>query len=475
MGPGNRCNPFFTFNYDPGLGANRIGRELNGITFETPYHGANSQVVEYHRTKWCPCSESQLDFQQDTTGKIDYKTHICLTEEQYQTIIASLPSVPPPSDLFGIRLSFEINGERYNLLQIDPETNDPTTGHYYCTLGCEDLFIEFGNPINVRWFIPSYNFECFDDAFDWFAAIFQTYDFSIVTSCCDCFIAKPICSAPFISCLGSIDPQGNATGCICPPIAPKPVAICKSSLEDQNSAFYSFDPETQWLYLAVPGICWTQYGPDSLVKSFDCTDDPTKQLDYRYLANNKGNATTVDPNAITDLFCNEITNQNYCKNTGGVDCEITLQRIHPYCDYYAKKCPILVSSETGICVNSLYGSLACPPCPSNEIISNVVDTSISFRCGTGTSINSCDVNCEDWASSGQVCQNYDDCMGVSPLVSNLPTPSSTTNEIFAFLKKTSGNIIKFVNDLPLIFTNIVWPYVYNSETNSIETKGSGIA
>ena len=112
LGPGNRCNPFFTFNYDPGLGANRIGRELNGITFETPYHGANSQVVEYHRTKWCPCSESQLDFQQDTTGKIDYKTHICLTEEQYQTIIASLPSVPPPSDLFGIRLSFEINGNR---------------------------------------------------------------------------------------------------------------------------------------------------------------------------------------------------------------------------------------------------------------------------------------------------------------------------------------------------------------------------
>lgn len=474
VGPGNRCNPFFTFYYDPGLGGQRTGRTINTQTFQSGFSGANAQVVEYHRTKWCPCFETQTDFSTDTTGPINYKTHICLTEEQYQNIIQNLPDAPPPQDLSGIRVSFELNGARYILVQLDPDTTDPTTDHYYCSLGCEDIFVENNLPTNVKWYIPSKNFSCFDKTFDWFAANFQTYDFSNVTSCCDCFLAKPICTAPFTSCLGTLSPGGQVTGCICPPIPPSPVAVCKDSMPGVESAYYSFDPESNWLYLVVPGICWTLFGPTNLINKFDCKQD-SELLQYRVLTNNKGTATTTDPAAITALFCNEQTNQNYCKDTGGVDCEITLQRIHPYCDYYAKKCAITVSSETGICVNSLYGLLACPPCPSSEIVSNVVDTSVSFRCGDGTNINSCDVNCQDWPSSGQPCQEYENCIGSSPLNSNLPTPSSPTEQIFSFLKRGSGNIIKFVNELPQIFTNIFWPYVYDNETNSIETKGSGIA
>lgn len=465
IGPGNRCLPFFTLNMDPGLGSHREGRYISGITFETGFSGAPSQAAEYHRTKWCPCFETQIDFSNDTTGPLPEKTHICLTPEQYQTIITNLPDVPPPPDLVGIRVAFELNGEKYILVQEDPETTDPSTGHYSCNLGCEPIFNEDGIPTNVRWYIPSRNFDCFDDTFDWFALNFETYDFTNVTSCCDCFLCKPICTAPFTSCLGSIDEFGNPTGCLCPTIPPKPVASCRTSDDDPSVAYLSNDETSGWLYLCVPGICWTFFGTASVVTKFECNPD-SEVIEYRNMPNNVGVVDTTDEETLVAEYCSQETNEAFCADTGGVNCEITLNREHPYCDYHAIKCPITVASQTKLCTRTLYGALACNPCPSSEIVDLDVDTEVSFRCNT----RACDGDCDQWSppnvqpcSSGSVGGDE----RILDTIITLP-------QQFSFLKKLADQTAKVIGSATTVVKNVVSTFIYDETTKEVELRNTDI-
>jgi hypothetical protein len=475
LGPGNRCTPYFTFEYDPGLGGQRDGREINGNLFHTGYSGAPGQVAEYHRTKWCPCTEEQTNPLDGSTGKITGPLHKCLTEEQYQEILSQLPDIDPPPDLSGIRISFELDGEKYILVQIDPDTTDPTTGHYYCTLGCEDIFLDYNTPANVRWYIPSKNFTCFSEVFDWFANHLE-YDFSNITSCCDCFLGKPICTNPYESCLGSYDAQGNPTGCLCGATAPAPAAVCKDYLPDQDAAYYSFDEATKWVYLVVPGICWTYFGNENLVKKFECKSTSQKIV-YRgttpsepILLPNLGEVTTIDATEITEKFCNQTINRAYCSDTGGVDCQVTLFKVHPYCDYYGIKCPLVISSTAKLCVRDVYGCISCPPHPSTKMVGVAVDTTLTFKCDK----NPCEGDCTSWYSDGTPC--VDDCPNYTPstLVGNI---FSSNNKIFSTFgsKNISGyRTVVYLADKAKKLLNYFGIYGYDSETNQVNPISTGV-
>lgn len=258
FGPGSRCNPYFTFERDAGLGSNRTGRTIydcdviercpgNGITFTTGESGADGETAVYFRNKWCTCTETQ-----DTGEILPEPNYICLTEEQYDELIAQKPTEekPPPSGENNIvLLSFVLNQERYLLL-------------YECSVSCEDAYLFPGSPTDVKWYVQNVNTGWFSDNPSW------TTD--EITSCCDCYDCIPLC--PTIK--GFENPRPNN------------VRSCE--YQNGSTCYIHLDSQSQWYYKCKPTNCWADFGIESIVKpytnqamspntTFDCSDDPCEQ------------------------------------------------------------------------------------------------------------------------------------------------------------------------------------------------------
>jgi hypothetical protein len=486
-GPGNRCSPYFTLNYDPGLGAQRTGRHVAGITFETQYDGANSQSSVYFRTKWCPCFEQQVDFTNDSTGPIpETPLHICLNQTQYDSIISNLPAGSPPP-LENVRVSFEINGQKYLLVQEDPTTQDPTTGHYYCSLGCENDFIVQGDPTNVKWYIPSSNFLCLKDSVEWFKDNFGVYDFSNVTTCCDCFIGLPICAPGELSCAGIITPEGGAIGCLCPRIPPEIRYKCYDPDLDPTGPYVSLEPESNWIYLCIPAICWRYFGPDELTRYYECKiGSEIVKSEEASLPNTYGTPSSLDKEALTDEFCGGQYLENDCKEEGqqgAINCKFLVSNLYPFRDPWAINAPIIVSSESKICSRTLFGYSGAPepPCQLDDYGSITVDSSFSFRLG----YPNCEGNCDQYCSPGPCdCPDSFQCFNSTTTTNSQITAGNngyfyntplTKNYVFSKFKKGLEGFVSFVNSSMTITKNRLVSLIYNTETGLLEEPNDGFS
>ena len=479
LGPGSRCNPYFSKTWDPGLGANNIGRflETTGNTFIPEYNGTTSQAAVYFRNRWCPCNESQVDFSNDSTGNFpDGLNYICITEEQYQTILTLADELPPPPstvDDSGVQqsfLSFILNGTRYILVQWS-QTTDPRIGHYYCTIGCEPDYMVEGIPESAKWYLPTLNnFRNFSDSRRFFSDLSETYNFSNTTSCCDIFIGKRLCRPPFINCSYTTDELGNPlSGCFCSTNQTPSLykSICKSSIPDQDVAFIAGDTNSDWIYLCIPAVGWHRFSDTNLeyiVGLYNYFEASTSQTNTNINLGNSlvklADATQEqidDPNIIIDEYCTG--NQNLqpdqiipanCSQFGGQDpciCEIILVNPYGQADYYGYNSPINVLASGNVCARDKYGAgtVSCnpPDCPIEEVENITVNETISLRACT-TSCSGSGV----WACNATDCPTLN-CNASADCATccNLPNP---LNLIATIKKSFKTSLLKSLNAIGYI-------------------------
>jgi hypothetical protein len=378
IGPGNRCSPYFTFNYDPGLGANRSGRYIAGNTFFTPYRGTNSQVASYFKKRWCVGSESQSTEYPwgNVTGVLSdtEPLHICLTQAQYDVIIANMPGEAAPiantsqTPLKGVRLSFELNQQKYILAQINDLNCKDTQNHYSCTLSCESNFLEDGTPSNVKFYIPSVNFGTIKDSVNWFKANWPTYDFRNVTSCCDKIVAEPICIGGYGNyCTGTVDVNtGVASGCLCdrPPSPP----ITSGNKPSGVNGAYIHRAENGWYFLCLPAFGWANYGDSEIVQRYtndrDDVYSPVLNFTDVLSPNITANAPSINLTTLQSIYCQDSGGgPNTCTNQGTnwseEDCKPILLARYPYPDFYGINSPVYVSSGGGFCMRGCQGYATC--------------------------------------------------------------------------------------------------------------------
>lgn len=478
LGPGSRCNPFFSKTFDPGLGANNIGRFLKtlgpeGTTFISAYNGCTSQAAYYFRTRWCPCTENQVDLSSDSTGNFpDGPRFICLDQIQYDSIIAQAANLPLPPSLIddsGIqesRLSFVIGGERYILVQWTESTSDPRTDHYYCTLGCETSYINIGQPESVKWYIPTKNnFINFSDSRRFFSQFFETYNFSNLTSCCDIFIGERICTPANVNCLYSTNENGQPiSGCFCgnQGTAPKYKSICRSLIPDKEGPFIAVDSQTESIYLCIPAFGWHRFGADDIVKQYNFYSAPNSSENLNINLGNSliwiADATpeqVFDPDLIVDEYCTPqgLTSEYsflpsncgyFGSNSPPCICEIIL--VNPYfaADYYGYNAPLNFMPGGNICARDLYGlgSLSCnapEDCVAEKVETiNITDAHVYRACVPSCS-GSGIYNCTSETCPPINCNSSSDCSGCDGLFSPLA--------LFAGLKRIYKNVVNKTSNL----------------------------
>lgn len=310
LGPGSRCNPYFERNYDAGLGAQQTGRFIQdcevwescttGNTFSTTDDGADGEGAFYYRTKWCTCTETESEGQ-----LVPYPNYICLTREQYDAIIAGMPTPTPPPNAGGdVLLSFVLNGERYLLL-------------YMCTVGCESSYLLDGTPTDVKWYVQNLSHVWLAD--------FPEWTLNEVTSCCDCYECLPICTTA-----SAANNCTCNTSCVCPPSPPSPVISCAP--QDGLAQYWVFDNDlingTNWYYKCKAKNCWSDF-------YLDAGSDP---FEYRIMNPN----TTYEPD------------ENPCPS-GSVPCDpgcpYLLLECYPFKDQFGtnKSQAVQVSSGAKLC------------------------------------------------------------------------------------------------------------------------------
>lgn len=259
-GPGSRCNPYFLFDKDYGLGANRTGRSIEDcevyegcpesvITFQTGTTGMHGVAATYFRNKWCTCTETQ-----EEAKKVPVPNYICLTQEQYLKIIDQQPTTnaPPGED---VKLSFLLNDKRYLLL-------------YKCNIGCENEYLVSGEPTEVKWYIKGLNPTWFEENPEWASEVDN------LTACCDCYDCEPICKS------------AGAPGDL-----PEPPRV-RSCLEIEGATCYWHldESDSLWYYKCKKSNCWAdfrKYLPLPYIQKdmdsnteFQCGEDPCGDLTW---------------------------------------------------------------------------------------------------------------------------------------------------------------------------------------------------
>jgi hypothetical protein len=480
IGPGSRCSPFFEkLNKDSGIGANNLGRYLQAINTEyvSFFNGQPGQGAEYHRTRWCPCNESQST--NDVRGVFpNGPNYICLSEGQVSLITGeAFANLPDYNSIFSagatdVKLSFELNGERYILVTwLDDDFTDPYD-LYYCTLGCEPEYIADGIPSNVKWFVPTTNvFANYSDSRNFFKNLYEDYgiDLSTVTGCCDIFIGERICRPPNFNCTSTIDPQGNLQGCYCsdPDTAPKYKSICRSGV-DTDSPFIAIDEPSGFYYLCIPAFGWRRFGNDSVNTLYDFYDgfNSENQINLGNSLSYYADADTLDIDQLKQQLCDDSgsnSNVTIICNTGPSDgdciCRVVFNNDYSFPDPEGINGFLtFIHSNAKLCVRNLYGvggNSSCGFCPEEEAVPLELITTFSFNACTQRRI--CDV--EGCWDGDQSC--YQKC-NITPLVCNTPFPYNLTG-LFAGIKKSLSNLPNY------IFTNLyrAGPLLMDSKTKNV--------
>lgn len=305
FGPGSRCNPYFSRDYDPGLGANRDGRYIDGITFQTGTSGANAETAQYHRSKWCTCTETESEGKQ-----VPVPNYICLTEEQANIIFAEANNLPELPEELDLDLSFVLNGVKYVLL-------------YKCTIGCEPIYLEEGVPENVKYYYSKLSFS--------FIADYPQFNFENITSCCDCYLCLPVCSSSEKTECASC---GEDRPCFCPPSYAPPIHSCGA--QNGLTQYWAFDNETSYYYKCKVDNCWIKFGNRFIAENYNNERIITRYLEPLDLPEG------FDPCERTDETCEDT-------------CERTLAECYTLTDYYGVGQPITVNSTIKTCVPSYEG------------------------------------------------------------------------------------------------------------------------
>lgn len=361
FGPGSRCNPYFGYEIDYGLGAQRIGRTIQDCevwencpddvtTFRSGTTGINGVAATYFRSKWCTCTEIQSD-----GLLVPVPNYICLTQDQYQSIIDQKPTVdaPPGSE---VRLSFVLDNVRYLLL-------------YKCNLGCESKYLVSGTPSDVKWYVKNLGPPWFADFPEWSP--------DDVTSCCDCYDCQPLCKGPEAPIDSPTPPNVRSCDIISG-------TTCYLHLDDANS---------KWYYKCRKSNCWADFGAENLVKpyilrsmdpntNFDCGEDPCENLNITWIANK----------------CELITRDECCETSPccGPEqikfCDVYLQKLlttypgtypidlNQYCYYF---------KYLG-CIYILSNSITTPPCiPSQSTPENPINQGDLFAITQKNGLDCC--------------------------------------------------------------------------------------
>lgn len=361
IGPGSRCNPYFQFNTDYGLGAQRFGRSIeqcevwegcpnNVETFRSGTTGIQGAAATYFRNKWCTCTETQSE------GKIvPVPNYICLTQEQYLAIVDQQPTAtaPPGSD---VKLSFVLNDIRYVLV-------------YKCDIGCESKYLVAGTPTDVKWYVKNLSPAWFAD--------FPNWSPDDVTSCCDCYDCQPLCKGPE----APVDSPTPSNVRSCDIITG---ATCYLHLDNANS---------KWYYKCRKSNCWADFGLESITKpyilrsmdpntNFDCGDDPCEEQSITWIANR----------------CDLITQKECCETSqccGPAQikfCDVYLRKLltaypgtypidlNQYCYYF---------SYVG-CIYVLANFVTTPPCvPSDSTPENPINQGQLFAITDKSNLDCC--------------------------------------------------------------------------------------
>jgi hypothetical protein len=361
IGVGSRCNPYFLYDKDYGLGAQRLGRSIeqcevwegcpdNVITFKTGTTGMHGGAATYFRNKWCTCSETQTEGK-----KVPVPNYICLTEEQYLAIISQMPSTqqPPGSD---VRLSFVIDDVRYLLL-------------YKCNLGCESKYLIDGIPSDVKWYVKGLSPAWFAD--------FPQWSPDDVTSCCDCYDCEPICKGPE----APID-------------SPTPPDVRSCEIIAGSTCYWHLDNAvSKWYYKCRKSNCWADFGLESIVKPyvsrtmtpntvFECGEDPCEEISVTWIANR----------------CDLITRNECCE---------TSQCCGPaqikFCDNYLRKLLIPYPGTYPVdtnqfcyyfsyvgCIYVLSNFVTTPPCvPTDSTPENPINQGLLFAITNKNNLDCC--------------------------------------------------------------------------------------
>jgi hypothetical protein len=371
------------------LGANRKGRYIENSDLEniSLYRGANAQAAEYHRTRWCPCFENQTSNIDNSTGYFtNGLNYICLTEFQYNFIITQALTLPDYNNIYNagagyVKTSFLLGGQRYVLLPWEEDVyGDPTTNHYYCSLGCENAYLSTQIPTDVKWYISTQdNFTNYSDSREFFKTLYTSsgMDLSSVTSCCDIFIGERICFPENSSnCSNSVDQNGDYYGCFCENVQlpPKYKSICSTQVSTK-SPFIAVDPNSQFYYLCIPAFGWRRFGVDSvntLYNYFDGNDEDNKinlgsNLQYY------SNASSLEIEDLRQELCEQQQSgpAGACNQNPDDDCVCRVIISRPYTekDPEGINQPITFKHSGGkVCSRDLYGSggQSCEGCPEEK-------------------------------------------------------------------------------------------------------------
>lgn len=480
IGPGSRCSPFFEkLNKDSGIGANNLGRYLQAINtqYVSFFNGQPGQAAEYHRTRWCPCKESQSI--NDVRGVFpNGPNYICLSEGQVSLITGeAFANLPNYTSIFAagasdVKLSFELNGERYILITwLDDDFTDPYD-LYYCTLGCEPEYIADGIPANVKWFVPTTNvFANYSDSRDFFKNLYENYgiDLSTVTGCCDIFIGERICRPPSFNCANSIDGQGNLQGCYCsdPDTAPKYKSICRSGV-NTDSPFIAIDEPSGFYYLCIPAFGWRRFGNDSVNTLYNFYDgfNSENQINLGSTLSYFSEASTLEIDQLKQQLCddsglnsNVTTICNTASNDNDCGCRVVFNNDYSFPDPEGINGFLtFIHSNAKLCVRNLYGwggASCCGFCPEEEAVALEPITTFAFNACTQRNVCEVDGCWDDDLNCFQKCN-------ITPLVCNTIFPFNLTG-LFSGIKKSLSSLPNY------IFTNFyrAGPLLMNSKTKNV--------
>lgn len=461
IGPGSRCSPFFErTTKDSGIGANNLGRYLKslGTGYISNFNGQPGQAVEYHRTRWCPCTESQTS--NDATGVFpNGPNYICLTEDQYNLILSQTADLPDYNELFNagatnVKLSFVLNGQRYLLTTWDDDIYGDPLDNYYCTLGCEAQYMANGTFSSVKWFVPTTDvFANYADSRNFFQTLYENagIDLSTVTTCCDIFIGERICRPPNFNCANSTNNQGNQEGCFCAneETPPKYKAICRSAI-NVDTPFIAIDIYSQYYYLCIPASGWRRFGSDAINTLYNFFDgiNPDNQIDFGNTLRYFSQASSFNIFELQQELCDSsnsnITSLSCNSAAGGVDecgCRVI------FFNEYGAPDPegingfmTFIHNGAKLCARNLYGmggASCCEICPKEAATEIPLDSVFSFNACTQRTI--CQADC--WNPNSPLC-NVQDC-GVQPQVCGTPYPL-TLIDLFAYMKKTLSAVPNYV-------------------------------